>query len=55
MTLESNVELHSITNTNAPQVADPSLSSPKAVGLKKSTKADSDFDHALINLKFQWG
>jgi hypothetical protein len=53
ITLEPSVGLHTIINTSAPQVADPSPSSPKAVRPKKSTKGDFDFDHALINQYLQ--
>ncbi len=49
ITLEPSVGPHMITNTSAPQVAHPSPSSLKAVRLEKSTKGDSDSDHAPIN------
>jgi hypothetical protein len=45
ITLELGVGPCTITNTRAPQVANPSPSSPKVIRLEKSTKCDSDFDH----------
>jgi len=49
ITLELGVGLHTSTNTSAPQVADPSPSSPKLARPKKSTEGDSNFDRTLIN------
>jgi hypothetical protein len=48
ITLEPCVGPHMITNTSAPQVVDPSPLSLKVARLEKSTKGDSDSNHALI-------
>ncbi len=48
ITLEPSVGSHTIINTNAPQVVDPSPLSPKAARSKKSTKDDLDSNHAPI-------
>jgi hypothetical protein len=40
--------MYMIINTNAPQVVDPSPSSPKVTRPKKSTLGDLDFDHAPL-------
>jgi hypothetical protein len=45
ITLELGVGPCTITNTSAPQVANPSPSSLKVIRLEKSTKCDSNFDH----------
>jgi hypothetical protein len=49
ITLELSMGLHTVTHTSAPQVVDPSPSSPRATRLKKSIEGDSDSDHSLIN------
>ncbi len=48
ITLEWSVG-HTITNTSAPQVANPSPSSPKVAKPKNSIEGDLDSNHALIN------
>jgi hypothetical protein len=53
ITMELGVGPCMITNTSAPQVANPSPSSPKVARLEKSTKCDSNFDHAPINQYLQ--
>jgi hypothetical protein len=47
------VGLHTTTNTSAPQVADPSPSSPKVTRSEKSIEGDSNYDHAPINQYLQ--
>ncbi len=49
ITLEPSVGSHMIISTSAPQVADPSPSSPKAVRVENSTEGDLDFDHTPIS------
>jgi hypothetical protein len=53
ITLEPNVGLCTIINTNEPQVVDSSPSSLKVARPKKSTKGDSNFDHAPISQYLQ--
>jgi len=53
ITLEPRVGPHMITNTSAPQVTNPSPSSPKVIKPKKSTEGDLNFDHALTNQYLQ--
>jgi hypothetical protein len=53
ITLEPSVGSHTIINISAPQVVNPSPSSPKATRREKSTKGDLDFDHAFINQYLQ--
>jgi hypothetical protein len=53
ITLEPSVGLHTITNTNAPQLVDLSPSSPKAIRPEKLAKGDLDFDYALISQYLQ--
>jgi hypothetical protein len=53
ITLELGVGPHMITNTSAPQVANPSPSSPKVIKPKKSTEGDLNYDHAPINQYLQ--
>jgi hypothetical protein len=47
--LEPNVGPHTIINTSAPQVVDPSPLSSKVAKLEKSVEGDSNFDHAPIS------
>jgi len=49
ITLEPCVGPRTITNTNAPQVVNPSPLSPKATRPEKSIEGDSNFVHAPIN------
>ncbi len=49
ITLEPSVDLHTITNTSAPQVVDLSPSSPKTTRLEKLAKGDLDSNHAPIS------
>jgi len=53
ITLELGVGPHMIINTSAPQVANPSPSSPKVIKPKKSTEGDLNSDHAPINQYLQ--
>jgi hypothetical protein len=49
ITLEPGVGLHTNINTSAPQVANPSPSSLKAIRLEKSIEGNSNYDHAPIS------
>jgi hypothetical protein len=51
--LKLGVGLHTIINTSAPQVADPSPSSLKVARPKKLVEGDLDSNHALIN-QYLW-
>ncbi len=53
ITWKPGVGMHMVTNTSAPQVANPSPSSPKAPRLEKSIEGESKFDHAPIN-QYLW-
>jgi hypothetical protein len=53
ITLEPSAGPHTITNTNAPQVNNPSPSSFKAIKFEKSKEGDLYFDHAPINKYLQ--
>jgi hypothetical protein len=47
--LEPPVSLHTVTNTNVPQVTDLNPSSTKATRLEKSIEGALDSDHTPIN------
>ncbi len=49
ITLELGVGPHTIINTSAPQVVDPSLSSFKITRPEKLVEGDSDSNHTLIS------